>query len=76
MDILAEHFTWDKFFDERYHCNYCSYDTQLMEAAKRHFAKRHAGELVIDQPAPDPDLEIQEEQQEQGDDNFILESEK
>lgn len=75
MDILKEQFTWDKFFDERYHCNHCSYSTQLPNAAMRHFAKRHAADLVIDQPAPAP-VDEQQEQQEQGDDNNILESEK
>lgn len=49
MDILAEHFIWDKFFDERWHCKHCSYDTQLLNAAIRHFNKKHAADLAIDQ---------------------------
>jgi len=57
-EILKEHFIWDKMFDERYHCNYCSYDTQLANAAVRHFEKKHKGLIeVIDQPEPEPEPE-------------------
>jgi hypothetical protein len=74
MDILEQHFDWDKYFDERYHCKHCSYDTQLPNAAMRHFVKQHEAGLVLDEPAPTPDEEEQIQEQEK--DNFILESEK
>lgn len=53
--LLKEHFVWDKFFDERYHCNYCSYNSQLANACMRHFAKKHDGKLVVEQSEPDQD---------------------
>lgn len=43
--ILEQHFEWDKMFDERYHCKYCSYDTQLPNKAVNHFVKRHEGQV-------------------------------
>ena len=55
-DILEQHFNWDKLFDERYHCNYCSYNTQLANKAANHFAKKHQDQ-VVDLPGQVPDPE-------------------
>jgi hypothetical protein len=43
--ILEQHFEWDKMMDERYHCKYCSYNTQLPNKAGNHFVKQHEAEL-------------------------------
>lgn len=44
VDELEKHF--DFKFDDRYHCKYCSYDTQLVNKARRHIEKRHKKELA------------------------------
>ena len=43
-DDLEKHF--DFKFDDRYHCKYCGYDTQLVNKARRHIEKRHKKELA------------------------------
>jgi hypothetical protein len=63
-ELLEQHFVWDKFLDERYHCEYCSYNTQLANAAIRHYAKRHQDQ-VVDLPEPEP---IQDQDQGPGQD--------
>ena len=32
--------------DDRYHCDLCGYDTQLVNKARRHTEKRHKKELA------------------------------
>ena len=38
-----KHFTIKE--DDRYHCDLCGYDTQLVNKARRHIEKRHKREL-------------------------------
>jgi len=42
-DILKKNYDLKR--DDRYHCKFCSYDTQLPNAAVRHFQRKHAAEL-------------------------------
>jgi hypothetical protein len=42
-ELLKKHFDWK--WDKRYHCNYCSYDTQLPNKAISHLQKKHGKEL-------------------------------
>lgn len=43
VDELEKHF--DFKFDDRYHCLYCSYDTQLPNKAINHLHKKHDKEI-------------------------------
>lgn len=42
-EVLKEQYEFKA--DDRYHCKHCDYDTQLPNAAFRHFQKKHAAEV-------------------------------
>ncbi len=60
-DLLAEHFEFE--LDDRYHCNFCNYNSQLANKAMAHLQKKHGDQLATtEQPEPE---QVQEPEQDQ-----------
>lgn len=78
-EILKQHF--DVGVDGRYHCRYCSYDSQLPNKATSHWAKRHKGQDLLAmaepylEPGQEPDDWVLEQEPDDDDANNLKDQE-
>jgi hypothetical protein len=62
-NLLDEHFEFR--LDDRYHCKYCYYNSQLPNKAMAHLQKKHGDQLAAAEQ-PQQDQETGQAEQEQG----------
>ena len=63
-DLLAEHFEFE--LDDRYHCHFCNYNSQLPNKAMAHLQIKHEITLATaEQPEQPEQVKGQEPEQDQ-----------